>query len=99
MSRESVSSVAAIASLGAVVGYVVFTVVITVAHLATEPWYQSPFFLVGGSAFASVALLAGTFALIRGSAVLRSRHRQFAAIGIVAGSCYLGYLALQVSRR
>ena len=97
MNEKSTASKAAIVSIGAVIGYVIYSGIINVARLASEPWYRSPLFSVGGSLLAVIALLAGTFAFIRGASSLDSRHRQFAVIGIIAGVSYLGYIALKLS--
>lgn len=97
MNEKSTASKAATVSIGAVIGYVIYSGVINVARLASEPWYRSPLFSVGGSLLAVVALLAGAFAFVRGASSLDSRHRQFAVIGIIAGVSYLGFIAFKLS--
>ncbi|MGV3533816.1 MAG: hypothetical protein ACO1QR_15720 [Chthoniobacteraceae bacterium] len=79
-------------SVGAVIGYITYSGVISVARLASEPWYRSPLFFLGGSLFAIAALLTGAVAFVSGASSLDSRHRQFAAIGIIAGLSYLGHI-------
>lgn len=80
-------------SIGAVIGYIIYSGIINVTRLASDPWYRSPVFSVGGSILAVIALAAGAFAFKRGASSLDSRHRQFAAIGIISGVSYLGYIA------
>jgi hypothetical protein len=59
---------AAALSIGAVLGYVIYSMVINAANLASEPWYRSPLFSIGGSLFALAALISGSMAFHVGRA-------------------------------
>lgn len=89
---------AAALSIGVVLAFVIYNMVITAANLAPDPWYHSSLFSIGGSLFALAALISGSMALRVGRGALPSRDRQFAAIGIVAGLSYLAYIGLMYSR-
>ena len=97
MNNKSTESKAATVSVGAVVIYVICSGVINFARLASEPWHRSPLFAIGGSLLATIALIAGAFAFVRGRSSLDPRHRQFAITGIIAGVSYLSAIAIKLS--
>ena len=86
------TSKAARLSVLSVVLYFVSNLIVTITGAASTPWYESPFYTVGGSCLAVVGLVAGLYAVLRGWSQLVSNEKQFAFIGIVAGASYLGAL-------
>ena len=74
-----------------------FTVIVTALRLVSEPWYRSPLFLSVSLPLASIAVVAGAFALFRDGGSLDSKKRQMAALGIVSGVGFFLLIAMRLA--